>query len=303
MINLTEGEFLKRELDYSSLKGKEVSIKRYEGEKIEGFVKEVKENTIIIAKNGDWGNETLLPIHEIELIDESEFPYYSESYKRRLRELKKPAFEYRFTEEQLKNLLNKYISLNYDGKIMSGKIIKVHYSKKGNSITIESLDGEIKEIEDYRIREMDITGATFEEHKMMERLIELEEEAILMLEDYKVGNLEGPECKKQDPEVLIEKYFESKIKKTGINFDYDWRHDVIDCTEKFKNESSKLIEEFRKAKDLNDYYESRKLFVDDLVKKVEHIDWSKYSKTHEEGVRQALEYLYESGVALIFIED
>lgn len=305
MIKLEEGEFMSaKKENENSIKGKEIFVKKNDGEIIEGIVKDVDNETIIIAKNGNWDDEVILLESQVKVLDCSEFPYYSENYKRRLREIKKPLFEYRFNRTELLALLDNYVSVNIDGEIIEGKISSVNYSKKGNSITINCLDGEIKTVEDYQMRDLEITGSNYYEHKMVEKLVALEEELTFLLEHYDEGDPEGPDCKTKNPEDLVDEYFESKIKGVDYNLkNYNWCQEVIKQKECYKEKGRSFLSEFRKAKKVNLYYEARKRFVDDVVKKIEHIDWTKYAKTQEDGINKALNYIYESGVAIMLVED
>lgn len=302
MIKLTEGELRKETMDNSSLKGKEVYIKKNNEDVIEGFVQKVEEEYLIVAKNGDWDDRETIPFEVINILDVSEFPYYSESHKRRLRELKKPTLEYRFTLEQLNGFLGKYVSLNCDGELISGKISEFNQNKKGYTITITCLNKEIARVEDYTIRSIEITGNNCNEHKMLERLFELEEELIMDLEKYGKKSPEGSEYNTQDPDELIEEYFEFKLGNASKSSDYDWKQSVLESKGKLKADKASFLQEFRKANEMNAYYQSRKCFVNNLIEKTYDVDWTAYGLKQEEGLNKALNYLYESGVVTMSID-
>lgn len=294
-----------KKFNLNELQNKEVEITIKNGTKLEGVVRDITdENEIILAKNGDWDNRITIPTNEIKDLDCSEHPYYSDGHKRRLREQKKPMFEFRYTEEQLAELVGKYASVNYDGKLIEGKIIKSKFVKSGfNEIIVECFSGEINSIQDYKIRDLEITGSSYPEHQGFKRLRDLEEELIFILEEYNEGHPEGPECRVQDPDILIEKYFESRMNGSDRNFDYNWCHEVMDKKEEYKDEEKSFLDDFRKAKDLNTYYECRKKFVDDSIKKIKNIDWTPYTRSQEEGITNAIKYIYESGIAVMLINE
>lgn len=302
MIKLTEGELRKETMDNSSLKGKEVYIKENNGDVIEGFVQKVEEEYLIVAKNGDWDTRETVRFEVINVLDMSEFPYYSESHKRRLRELKKPALEYRFTLSQLNEFLGKYVSINSDGELISGQVSEFYQNKKGYTITITCLNKEIAKVEDYTIRSIEITGNNCNEHKMLERLFELEEELLIDLEKHGKKSPEGSEYNTQDPDELIEKYFEFKLGTSSENLDYDWKQSVLESKEKLKADNASFLEEFRKANEMNAYYQSRKCFINNLFEKTNDVNWTSYGLKQEEGINKALNYLYESGIATMAID-
>lgn len=296
------------ERDLKGLHNKAVEITMKDGGLIEGIVRETsKDKEIILAKDGNWDDRENVSIKDIEDINASEYPYYSLSYKRRLREQKKPRFEFRFSKEELSYFVGKYVSVNYDGKVIEGKVNDCKFIKSGeNEIIIEAPPGEIKTIHDYRLRSIEITGLNYAESQGFQKIRDLEEELFIILEEeYTGGCPEGPDCKVNEPDALLEKYFESKLRifkgeKVDLSgFNYNWIKEIVDQRDNYKNGSKVndiFLEEVNRARDLNMYYDLRKTFIDVVFNKVRDVDWASYSINQSKGEIKALEYIYDSGL-------
>lgn len=298
---------LEENVKQSDLHNKEVEITLNNGDVISGIVREVASKGIVLARNGNWGDRELINIKEINNIEASEYPYHSFSHKRNLREQKKPRFEFRFNKEELNSLTGKYVSINYDGKVIEGQVIGCKFSKNGsNEIVLKTMSNETKSIHDYRLRSIEITGSSYSEHKGLKRLRDLEEELFMISEDkYTCDCSDGPENKIIEPDYLLEKYFEAKIRLLEGdyidlgNFNYNWIQEIIGQKEKYSDKNGadkKFYKDIKKARDLNNYYNLRKSFIDLTFNKIKGIDWSQYSKNQTKGEIEALEYIYESGV-------
>lgn len=291
------------------LHNKEVEIRMSDGSVIEGVARDLVENEgFMLAINGDWENRKFINIDEIEDINASIYPYYSFKHKRNLREQKKPRFEFRFNNKELSDLVGKYVSVNYDGKVIEGKVIDCKFNNQGsNKITVERVSGEIKTIDDYRLRNLDITGSSYSEHQGFKRLRDLEEELFILYEDnYSCDCSDGPENKVIEPDHLLEKYFEAKLRVIegykDVDFDefnYNWIQETVERRNEYPNENgidNSFYKDVKKARDLNNYYKLKKSFIDNIFEKVSEIDWSTYCKGQKEGEIYALNYIYESGI-------
>lgn len=289
------------------LQDREVEITLKTGENIEGIVKEVLDTKMTIAKNGIWENELDIEFSEVKRIEVSEHPYYSLTHKRWLREEKKPRIEFRFSKEDLEELLNSYAVINYDGKIIEGRIVEYKHRKHGsNEITVKTLEGEIKNIEDYRLIELEITGISELEHKGYKKVRELEEEIYILAQEEEFEEIPTDlTFTDVDPDNLLEKYFESKLnvlrgQKVDFNqFNYNWAQEILEENKKktcgVNNEFYKII---KLARDVNQYYSQKRNFIEKIFIEAQMINWTKYNKSQKAGAIEALEYIYESGVFL-----
>lgn len=294
-------------INLGELINKEVKVTMKDGKVIEGIVRDVpSKEEIVLARNGDWDNRVSIYNNEVKKIDSSSHPYYSNSHKIDLREQKKPRFEFRFNERELYNLVGKYASINYDGKLIEGKIIDcIFRGYNYNEVVIESLSGEIKSIHDYRLRDLEITGSSLPEHQGFKQMRKIEEELFIMLEDFNKECPEGPDCKVIEPDYLLERYFEARLKVTeGFNvdlneFNYSWIQETADRRSEYPNGNSidkSFYKDVKKSRDLNDYYNFKKSFIDIIFCKISDVDWSTYGKNQTKGEIDALNYIYESGL-------
>lgn len=294
--------------EIESLQDKEVSIELTNGELIEGVVKEVCKNVISISKSGNWQSKIEIDIENIEKLSSSEHPYYSHKYKISLREEKRPRSRFRYSRNELKDLIGKYVLINYDGKFFDGKVIETIYKrdeKKCNVIVVESLDGEIKEIDDYRLRDLEVTGSSLKVHQGVLAIKSFESDLHIELENnFSGGDLDALTNKKVEPDELIEKYFQYKIDTLkGMNIifyevDYNWVNEILPETASSNGKASKpLYNDVKKARAVNKYYDERKKFVDFIVRKAQLVDWTAYHKKQSDGVIEVLEYVYELGIA------
>lgn len=291
------------------LRDKEVELFLHDKTVISGVVRETKDNgDLILARDGDWESKETVLMSTVKRVNVSEFPYYSLSHKRSLREQKKPRPEFRFNKKELAEMVGKYSSINYDGKIIEGKIISCVMNENGPKlIVIKAENGEIKSIEDYRLRTLAITGDTYTQHKGFERIMDLEEELFVLQqeEDYYCEFPDFPLFIIKDPESLVESYFEARVRALEghpvdlADFDYNWIQEVIEQKNKYSKErgiDQDFYEDAKKARDLNKYYACRKLLVDKIFEKVSEVDWSTYCKNQRKGEIEALSYIYESGI-------
>lgn len=307
-IKYENKEIVLTEQDLEDLHNKVVEITIKDGSVIEGIVREtIKDREIILAKDGSWDNREVVHTNNIIDIDASEYPYYSLSYKRRLREQKKPRFEFRFNKEELNDLIGKYILANYDGKVIEGSVTDCRFrDNKANEITIQSTSEEVKTIHDYRLRDLIITGSSYAEHQGFKRVRSFEEELFVILENsYKGGCSEGPDGKVVEPDSLLEQYYEFNLRVLkgdevdSVNFDYNWIEEIVEQRDSYIKDGEvdkAFYEDVKKARDLNDHYKLRKAFIDEAFNKASEVDWSAYSRVQIDGEIEALEYVYDSGL-------
>lgn len=273
---------------------------------IDGVIRKVEDERIIISKCGEWDKKWTLEIENIEKIKVSEFPYYSLEHKRTLRLQEIPRHNFRYSNEKLRELLGKYAFINYDGKVINGKIINISFKDREgtyNTITVRPIDSEEgdKVIEDYRLRTLEITGTSEGEHLMRQELSRIESELYTKSEDsYSDCFLDADLESEVNPEDLLEKLFAKRIEGLkGNEFDnemfmYSWTQEVLENESKLDNkEIAKKISIARKT---NAYYECKQEFLDYIFKYISEINWTKFGVPQIEGEIKALEHIYDSGV-------
>lgn len=288
-------------------------------ERIEGVVKSRnwEDKTLIIRDEDDFNK-----MREINMSDVSEFkasknPYYSNEYKKELRENKKAQRQFRFSEENLKNLENKFVKVKYDGKEFDGQVVgSQYYYKHDSGLIIQNDKGEVKHIKNYRMQDLDVTGDTPREHEAQLEVMSMYDDAIDDLDDYTRGNEYAPDTSGVDPVSQAEKYFDAVIRKhSGKNvdlnkYDFDWVEEVEDNQDSYmsltnaysrtaiepdygwdSSSDDAYHDDLRKAEDTNEFFEGRKEFIHDMVEKVQKVDWTQYGMNQKEGEIGALEFL------------
>lgn len=285
-----------------SLISKEVEVSLKDKSSIIGIVREVNGRYIVLSKVGNWEDKTKLSVDNIENLKSSEHPYFTFEHKRNLRVERIPRPQFRYEEKELKELLGKFVFINYDGKLIDGQIVHFKYINDNEySITIKSTL-EHKTIESYQLRGLEITSENIKGHQLSKRLKQLEMDLFVDLEErFFLGDIDALRSKKVDPNDLIDLYFLSKIdelkgKKVDFNkFKYLWTQEIFDKYEDSKDKKLdySLNGNLKGAREVNLYYETRIEFVDFLIDKVKAIDWTEYSLSQNDGVIEALEYLYD----------
>lgn len=285
-----------------SLLSKEVEVSLKDKSSISGIVREVNGGYIVLSRTGDWTDKVKLFVDTIEDLKSSEHPYYTFEHKRNLRVQKIPRSEFRYEESGLKDLLGKFVFVNYDGKLIDGQIVDFKYKNKNDcSITIKSLS-EHKTIESYRLRGLEITSENIKGHQLSKRLRQLEVDLLVKLDEkFFLGNSDSLKNKKIDPNDLIDSYFKARIdefkdKQVDLSkFEYLWTQEIFDEYENCKSKKldASLNEDLKKAREVNLYYDTRIRFVNFVIDEVKLINWTEYSIPQKDGIIEALEYLYD----------
>lgn len=245
-------------------------------------------------------------------INASPINYLSKDYKEGMKDINRADHKFRYTPEHLDEMKDKYVDVEYDGKPFAGKVIGTHYVDENESgIIIESQDGQVKHVKNYRLNDLEVIGDDENDFKNHVQVKNFSYEAT---EDAR--NLEEPDVPEDsdyDPDEEVDKYFSDVIKqKNGEEVDLskhkvDWEDEVSenedsyysqslgregDVNDRWTSSSSEAFErDLEKAAATNDYYESKKDFINDIVKKAESTDWTQHGKTQKEGVVDALEYI------------
>lgn len=292
----------------SNLTNKEIEAVMMSGNVIEGIIIEKNGDNLVVAVNGDRNNRMLININNALNVNISEYPYYSFRHKRNLREQKRPRFEFRFTREELNELVGKYVSINYDGKVIEGEVVKYIFreGKCPNEIIVKSKDEE-KSIHDYRIRKIEITGENSAQHEGFKKMRSLEEELFELSQDkFNDYDYEDLDYRGVEPNQLLEEYFYTRmrgLKDKNVDlsrFDYNWVQEVVNYHKDKSNRKADehVLNEIKKARNVNNYYNQRKEFIDFIFEKVRSVNWKSYCKNQLEAEIEALEYIYESGIVV-----
>ena len=290
---------------------KEISLNTKDGKFIEGVIREKNSDVFILSENGNWDRKTPININNVKDIEISKHPYFSLEHYRDLRIEKKPRPEFRFSKEDLEKLVGKYAILNYDGKIIDGKIVRIEYRRdciseknKHNSIFIKSIkDRELKEIKDYRIREIEITGENLDSHLAFQSLRVIESNIYVKIDNMSIPLYVDLDLTftDTDPSQLLEDYFEEKMdgikgsEFIGDKFKHSWTQEVL---RKYSHGDSKinLEKDIKSAREVNEYYERKLELIDDIFEEMTKVDWTRFGKKQSDGEIYALEYIYNSGI-------
>lgn len=294
-----------RHEDLSSIINKEADIKLKTNGLISGVIKSVSRDEdgdfAISLVNGDWKKRTIIKFNNVESIDVSIYPYYSMEHLSSLRMIKRPRREFRYSNKQLKDLLDKYVMINYDGKKIEGRVSNVSFNNVNESIIIIELDTlEEKEVPTYRLRELEVLGSSIDEYNLYKRIREFENETLDELNYYK-NFQHSSEYSLVNPVTELEKYFEAIIdyhngKEINLSeYDYDWVDEIKELFDGDKSDELYSIE-IDLAVNVNEYYNDRKAFIRNAVQRAEDIDWTIYGVKQKSGEKEALMYLYESDI-------
>lgn len=268
-------------------------------EKIEGVIHSVKDGWLILCRTGDWTNRERFNLKEIKVVSVSEHPYSSFNHHLELRDNKKPLLEFRFTEKDLRNLVGKYATVNYDGKLIEGRITSYVF-KKNNPSTITIVNDSLeKEVEDYRLISLEIVESAIELERK-NKILEIYEECYQLIREQKKmkpkindGDL--------DPDYLLEEFLKGKIEilKGNISHEvkeHDWIKEKIKSNESHSSSSGdpKLYEEIKNARMINEYYQNMKETINQIFYKVQKVNWENYNIAQLTGEIETLEYLLET---------
>lgn len=317
------------ESDFKDLSAKvaTITLKRENNqpeEKVEGIVRNVnwEDKTLSIRDENDFFGD----IREINMDSVSEFEasknaYYSEEYKKELRENKKAQKRFKYSKEKLSKFEGKFVKVQYDNKEFDGQVIGTLYSHENDSeLIIQNQDGEIKHIKNYQMQSIDFTGTTQMEHETQKRLLKIENELLGNYEDFNWGSSMAPETSEVDPDTQLNEYFQARIKKHEgkkvdlDEFDFDWVKEVennrdayLDEEEYYNptmggrqyeewssNSENVFHDDIRVAEETNKFFEGKKEYIESMVEKVQTIDWTEYGMTQKEGEIEALNYLWDS---------
>lgn len=293
-------------------------------EKFEGVVRNVnwEDKTLSVRDEDDFNNVREINMDEVSEFEASKNAYYSEGYKRELRENKKAQKQFRYSKEKLSKFEGQFVRVKYDNQEFDGQVIgTLYHHEHDNELIIQNHDGEIKHIKNYKIQDVDVTGATQMEHETQKKLFEIEDELLDDYNDFNWGDSRVPLTSDVDPVTQAEKYFQARIKKHSgedINldkYDFDWVDEVEDNKDAYRdssryyhhptmgggqydewssNSEDSFSDDIRIAEGTNEFFEGRKEYIEAMVKKVQMVDWSEYGMTQKEGEIEALNYLSDS---------
>lgn len=311
-----------------SMRFQEGKLTLKDGTVLEGEITGNDDNSVSIKVDGNYNEVEKVDLDNLANIETTSDKTYGRKYFENLRSQNKARPKFRFNKENLEAYKGKFVQVDYDGKSFGGQVIDTRYNGiNDNGLIIQSEDGEVKHIKDYRISDMETTGDNYREHKQTVRLKDLEteiENEITPNYDIEPESSEFTEF--QSPTEEVDKYFKAVIdNKRGANIDldkidYDWTEEVEDSragggyddSSRFYHDFDKgggqwaewsdssqeaYDEDLDKAEKIGEFYDERKDAINDMVKKVESIDWTKYYDSQEEGEIEALEYLKDIGIA------
>lgn len=281
--------------NFDEMKNKEALIKLKNQEIIDGVIRGLEDENLIVSKNGEWRDKINVSIVDIENMNLSKYPYFTMEHKRDLRERKIPRYEFRYDNETLKKMIGCYVFINYDGKLIDGEITSVNLLRK--SMTISNGNDE-KEIMCYQLIDLEFTGKSESEHNGKLKLREIESKIYEELERINKGDKNALCNKTMNPDDLLDDYFEFKMGKCEAkNFEYSWLLEIMESHSSLNNSNKKIINErVMNAKKVNEYYQSRICLIDFIIKEVNKVDWTQYSMTQSLGVNTALNYFYDSEI-------
>lgn len=299
------------ELKSENIENKEVTIIMENNERVEGVVVgSDKKRYLTIAENGNWDKILEIDLKEVRRFVASEFDYYDFQHKTFLRESKIPQFQFRFSKDELNELLNSYLSINYDGKLIEGKLKKYFFSRNNegskNAVLVIENEFETKEIQDYRLRSLSVIGKTELEHGQFLKFYEVESELRMEFEEKYDLKFVDFSSRLEDPDSLLDEYFskaielkENEDQSVGAlmnleKYNYNWISEVV--REKKGKPNFDFSEELHKSKKLTEYYNARKTFILYMLEYVSKIDWVPLFGNQKKGEIEALNHLYEANL-------
>lgn len=302
-----------------NLNGKDVRVLMDNGNEYDGAVYSVdqtdgKRELRMETPNG----MEKVDLNKAQFIEASKLPYHNLDYQNAIKKTKLAKGKFRFEPRHLNELENKYVEVEYEGKQFDGKVIGTNYiSHKESGLIIESDNGEVKHIKNYRLDDLEVVSDNETDYKNHKEIRNFSDENTKEIRELEVPN--APSNSEYDPDDEAERYLEDVIKKEKggdvdlkDNHRVDWEVEVIDnkdsyylesvgndgeLKERWNNQSDEAYEEeLDKAHDTNEYYEAKKELIDDFTKKAKETDWTKQGKTQSQGVIDTLEYIRERGL-------
>lgn len=296
-------------IEKNNLENKEISLLLTDGDKIQGVVTSLNGDLLNVAKNGNWEDLIELNINDVIKLKHSKYPYFDLKHKADLRESKIPLLDFRYTKEQLEKLLNCYVLVNYDGKIIEGKIIEYYSSKNKegykNIIFIIENKNEIKDVADYRLRSLEILGKTELEYKKNILFRKVESNVREIYDEEYYSTFDEFDCQVKDPDDTLDDYFKDRINALEgkeVDFDkyvYNWSLEVVSRKDLFYENSGdkKLYEEFKEARQVTEYYKKQKEFINLVFDVVENLkSLPDYGQDPQKTKIEILKYLYNSNI-------
>lgn len=247
------------------------------------------------------------------------------SHNKYLRDNKIARPEFQFTVWEMRDISLNYVKVNYDGKQFDGKVIDFYSDGKNNSgLIIEDSNGKIKQIKNYRLSKLQITGDNQKTHESIMKTDEIiyaikekykkdEEYITITPEDVFTEEFE----KEYGPQRKVNEYFKERISQyAGEQVDLEefenlnWNELVESDKDSYKqtehtcnsggmddvwNEESK--ERFESALEMSDnayiYFAERQDLIEDTFKEVQNVDWTPYYETQLKGELASLNRIYE----------
>ena len=248
-----------------------------------------------------------------------------------LRGKKEARPEFKFSIWQMRDMCFKFVKVNYDGKEFDGKVIDFYSDGEDNSgLIIENNAGEIKQIKNYRLRNLEITGDNEKAHagimqtekviyNIEEKYKEDEEYITIMPEDVFTKEFED----EYGPQRKVNEYFKGRISQHAgeqVNLEkfenINWNKLVEDNKDYYKETKHTWNEthgggmndvwteesdgKFENDLEMSDnayiYFAERLDLIDDTFKEVQNVDWTPHYETQLEGELSALNRIYEQGI-------
>lgn len=299
-----------------NLNGKDVRVLMDNGNEYDGAVYSVdqtdgKRELRMETPNG----MEKVDLNKAQFIEASKLPYHNLDYQNAIKKTKLAKGKFRFEPRHLNELENKYVEVEYEGKQFDGKVVGTNYiSHKESGLIIESDNGEVKHIKNYRLDDLEVVSDNEADFKNYKQVRDFSNESTQEIRELEAPD--APENSSYDPDDEAERYLRDVIKaEKGEDVDLkdnhrvDWEVDVIDnkdgyylesfgnsgeLRERWDTSSQEAYEgELDKAVDTNEYYETKKELIDDLANKARETDWTKHGKSQKQGVIDALEYISE----------
>lgn len=310
-------EYKDKRLDY-----READITLTDGSMVEGYIYKIDEDNELILLNGPDGQERI-NFEDVSEIDISEEAYFSQKHKEALREQEKPQVKFRYSEEDLDNLKGGFVKVEYDGKKFDGEIVETHFnSRHDNGIIIQSEDGSIKHIKNYRLEDVELTGNSWNEHKSYKEIENIND----YIYNYEIeSDSRTPETSETTMSEQVNKYFEAVVAKhngedidlenLAVDLSNQWSEDVEDNRDAYYDTGPSyyhyhdgggqhadwtsrsdewMDEDLYIADEAGDHFYEKTEMIDEVYNKVNNIDWTKYGKEQKQGVSDALEHIFST---------
>lgn len=349
-VNSPSTRYTNQDLKYSinpilKMISNDVSVELNSGEKVDG----------ILTRESDIGEISIMPygalssnntinlnpndIKHIDQLSNRENGWSSNrgnewsinrQYQKELRVSNKARPEFRFSKEQMQDMTSKFAKVNYDGQRFNGQIMNFKEDNDNSILVIKNPEGEIAEIENYKLTQLEITGndeRAHENHLINDEVIDKIVEDYKEDEEYITINPEDSfdeDFEEQyRPQAKIDEYFEARIRAhSGEQVDLEsyeninWYKEIEDNSDYYKetemswndthganlNESwtSNSEERYDEAYDMADnayvYFGERQDLIDDAFKEVQKVDWTPYHNSQLEGEIAALKRIHTEGV-------